>query len=112
MRDKTYSVKITPQAEIQLSEITKFLVNELNEPIIAKRLLARIEQSVLSLSTFPYRTKLLDREPWRSAGVRLMPISNFNIYLWINEENCIVHVIAVVYGRRDQLKQLLQLDLE
>ena len=112
MRDKTYSVKITPQAEIQLSEITKFLVNELNEPIIAKRLLARIEQSVLSLSTFPYRTKLLDREPWRSAGVRLMPISNFIIYLWIDEENCIVHVIAVVYGRRDQLKQLLQLDLE
>lgn len=112
MRDKTYSVKITPQAEIQLSEITKFLVNELKEPIISERLLVRIEQSVLSLSTFPYRTKLLDREPWCSAGVRLMPISNFIIYLWIDEENYIVHVIAVVYGRRNQLKQLLKLDLE
>ena len=112
MRDKTYSVKITPQAELQLSEITNFLVNELKEPIIAERLLTRIERSVLSLSAFPYRTKLFDKEPWRSAGVRLMPISNFIIYLWIDEENGIVHVIAVVYSRRDQLKQLHQLDLE
>lgn len=97
MRNKTYSVKITPQAELQLSEITNFLVNELKEPIIAERLLTRIERSVLSLSTFPYRTKLFDKEPWRSAGVRLMLISNFIIYLWIDEENGIVHVIAVVY---------------
>lgn len=41
-----------------------------------------------------------------------MPISNLIIYLWIDEENGIVHVIAVVYGRRDQLKHLLHLDFE
>lgn len=112
MRDKSYIVKITPQAESQLSVITHYLVNELKERTIAQRLLEKIEQSVLSLSTFPYRTKLLDIEPWHSRGIRSMPVSNFIVYIWIDDSRCIVHIIAIVYGKRDQLKQLLALDIE
>lgn len=112
MREKTYIVKITPQAESHLIEITNYFVNELKELITAKRILDKIERSILSLSTLPYRTKLIDSEPWRSYGIRVLSVNNFLVYLWIDEENGIVHVIAVVYSRRDQLKHLLHLDFK
>lgn len=41
-----------------------------------------------------------------------MPVKNFLIYFWIDEENSKVQVTAVIYGKRDQLKQLSQMDIE
>ena len=112
MVDKTYIVKITTQAEEQLQAIVKYIACELKVPKAALHLLDEIERSISSLSQFPQRVALTEEEPWRSAGIHKMPVKNFLVYFWIDEENRKVQVTAIIYGRRDQIKQLSQMDME
>ena len=101
-----YKVKITPQASEQMYEIFNYISNTLGEPVAAERLLDELRESTLSLGIMPKRIALIDEEPWKSHGVHKMPVKNFIVYFWINEELKEVHIIAVIYGRRDQLEQI------
>lgn len=112
MPDKTYIVKITTQAEEQLQEIVKYIASELKAPKAALRLLDEIEVSILSLSQFPQRVALTEEKPWRGTGIHKMPIKSFLIYFWIDKEKSLVQVIAIIYGKRDQLKLLSHMDME
>lgn len=112
MADRIYLVKITTQAEEQLQEITKYIASELRAPKSALRLLDEMESAISSLSQFPQRIVLTEEEPWHSYGIHKMPVKNFLIYFWIDEENGKVQVTAVIYGKRDQMKQLSQMEME
>lgn len=112
MADKTYFVKVTIQAEEQLQAIIKYIAFELNAPKAALRLLDEIESATSSLSQFPHRVALTEEEPWRSLGIHKMPVKNFLVYFWIDEENRKVQVTAIIYGSRDQIQQLSQMDME
>ncbi len=39
-------------------------------------------------------------------------VKNFLVYFWIDEEKGKVQVTAIIYGRRDQTKQLSQIEME
>ena len=39
-----------------------------------------------------------------------MIVKNFLIYFWIDEENDKVQGMAIIYNKRDQIKQLQNLD--
>jgi len=71
-----------------------------------------MESAISSLSQFPQRIALTEEEPWRSAGIHKMPVKNFFIYFWIDEENDKVQVTTDIYGKHDQVKQLSQMDME
>lgn len=104
MTDKTYFIQITTQAEEQLQAIVKYIASELNAPKAALRLIDEIESATSSLSQFPQRVALTEEEPWRSLGIHKMPVKNFLVYFWIDENNSKVQVTAVIYGMRDQTK--------
>ena len=106
-----YKVKITPQASAQMLEIFNYISGTLKEPVTAERLLDELQKSILSLNTMPKRVALTDEEPWRSYGIHKMPVKNFLVYFWVNEEQKEVHVTAVIYGRRDQIEQLKQMNI-
>ncbi len=110
--DKTYTVKITSQAEEQIQEIVHYISHELKAPEAALHLLDALENSFVSLAQFPQRVALVDEEPWRTNGIRRLPIKNFLVYFWIDEDNLRVQVTAVIYEKRDQLRQLSQMDME
>lgn len=110
--DKTYTVKITSQAEEQIQEIVHYISRELKALEAALHLLDALENSFVSLAQFPQRVALVDEEPWRTNGIRRLPIKNFLVYFWIDEDNLRVQVTAVIYGKRDQLHQLSQMDME
>jgi toxin ParE1/3/4 len=112
MADKAYAVKITAQAEEQLQEIIRYIASELKAPKAALRLLEEIESAISSLSQFPQRVALTEEEPWHSYGAHKMPVKNFLIYFWIDEESSKVQVTAVIYGKRHQIQQLSQMDME
>lgn len=109
--DKTYSVKITSQAEEQIQEIIFYITHELKAPEAALHLLDTLENSFASLANFPQRVVLVDEEPWHTKEVHRLSVKNFLVYFWIDEENMKVQVIAVIYEKRDQLYQLSQIDI-
>lgn len=106
-----YKVKITDQAELQLREILLYISNTLKEPDIAMNLFNELQKNISSLEVMPKRITLIDEEPWRSYGVHKMIVKNFLVYFWINEDLKEVNIIAVIYGKRDQLKQLEKMKL-
>ena len=110
--DKTYVVKITSQAEEQIQEIIHYITNELKAPDAALHLLDTLENSFMSLAHFPQRVALVEEEPWRNNGIHRLPVKNFLVYFWIDEDNMNVQVTAVIYEKRNQLHQLSQMDME
>lgn len=109
--DKTYIVKITSQAEEQIQEIVHYITYELKAPDAALHLLDALEDSFTSLVHFPQRVILVEEEPWCTKGIHRLSTKNFLVYFWIDEDNLKVQVIAVIYEKRDQLRQLSQMNI-
>lgn len=110
--EQDYVIKVTAQAEEQLREIAQYIATTLQEPAIARRILKRLEETMLSLSHFPNRVTLTKEEPWRSMGVRMLSAGNYLIYFWVNEDTKTVQITAIVFGKRDQSAVLNDMDME
>ena len=107
-----YVVRVTMQALEQMKEIVHYISNDLMAPDAADNLLDKIKAEITKLSSFPKKYALIDEEPWRNEGVRKIVVKNFLIYYWVDDENNRVQVTAVIYSRRDQFRQLSNMDME
>ena len=107
-----YEVKITEPAQRQLQEIVRYIAGDLQEKRTALRMLDTLEKEILSLSTLPNRVALTEEEPWHSAEIRKMPVKNYLVYFWVDEEQKKVQITAAVYGRRDQRAALQNMKYE
>lgn len=65
-------------------------------------MLDTLEQEIASLSLFPNRVPLTEEDPWHSQGIHKMSVKNYLVYFWVDESTSIVHVIGIIYARRDQ----------
>jgi toxin ParE1/3/4 len=69
-----------------------------------------MKREIASLASMPCKIPLTEEEPWRSQGVHKMPVKNFLVYFWVDENTKQVWVTAVVYGGRDQWEQLRRME--
>lgn len=110
--EKRYKVHITRFALEQIDEIKQYIVNELFAPQAAKELLLSIKETIASLEVLPLRNPFVDEEKWRKQGIHRTVVKNFLVYYWVDEEKSVVYITAVVYGKREQLRQLEEMDME
>lgn len=101
-----YKVQITKYALAQMEEIKDYIANELFAPQAAYNLFAEMKEKISSLSTMPGRNPLVDVKKWKNQGIRKALVKNFILYYWTDEEQRTVHITAVVYEKRNQLKEL------
>ena len=106
-----YEVRVTRQALEQMKEIVHYISNDLMAPDAADNLLDKMKAEITKLSSFTKKHALIDEEPWRTEGVRKIVVKNFLIYYWVDDENNRVQVTAVIYSRRDQIRQLSNMDM-
>lgn len=107
-----YTVKITDSAISQIKETVNYISASLLEPETAIKWADFLQREISGLSFMPGRYPLIDREPWKSEGIRKMTVKNFLVYYYINENDKTVWITAVVYGRRDQLNVLKDMPLK
>ena len=107
-----YEVRVTRQALEQIKEIVHYISNDLMAPDAAHNLLDKMKAEITKLSSLPKKHDFIDEEPWRTERVRKIVVKNFLIYYWVDDENNRVQVTAVIYNRRDQTKQLSNMDME
>ena len=74
-----YDVKLTTFAIGQISETIAYISKVLLVPETAKAWSDHLEKEIRSLDSMPARYPLIDREPWRSKGIRKMPKSSYMI---------------------------------
>lgn len=107
-----YKIRITRQARTHLQDIRDYIATTFLEPETAKKMVQLLRLEIQSLSDMPQRIKVIDEEPWGSYGFRKKRVKNYYVYYWINEEKKQVQIIAVIYVKRDQIKQLEKMALE
>lgn len=103
-----YSVKISAQAEEDLKRIFEYIAFDLMSLQNANAQLGRLESNILKLKEMPERFKAYDKEPWKTRGLRIMPVDNYLVFYIPDKETQTVTVIRVMYGGRDTDKQLNQ----
>ena len=81
-----YTVKITTQAQEQLKEIIHYINYSLQAPGTAMKMLDTLEKEIASLDQFPNRVPLTAEEPWHSQGIHKLPVKNYLVYFWVDEE--------------------------
>ena len=63
-------------------------------------------KAIHSLEQMPMRHMLYEEEPWRSRGLRILPVDNYIVFYLPDETYTTVSVIRIMYGGRDIDKQL------
>lgn len=101
-----YGVTTTEQAEADLRGIYKYIAFELLSPDNAVGQLERLEEHIIGLENFPEKYRVYEKEPWKSRGLRVMPVDNYLVFYIPDKANEVVTIIRVVYAGRDVDNQL------
>lgn len=101
-----FDVQISEQAERDLREIYTYIAFELLAPENAAGQIDRLEAAISQLNRMPDRYKKYSREPWRSLGLRLLPVGRFLVFYIPNIDTKVVTVLRVMYSGRDIDKEL------
>ena len=102
-----YEVMTTEQAESDLRGIYEYIAFELLSPDNAAGQLDRLEEHIIGLETFPEKFRAYEKEPWKSRGLRVMPVDNYRVFYIPDKDVGIVTVIRVMYNGRDVDNQLV-----
>lgn len=73
----SYKVEMANVVSRKIVSILKGVENYSGSLKKADKLSVRFERTILSLSEFPYRCPLVQKEPWHSKGIRRMPIKPY-----------------------------------
>lgn len=101
-----WNVYYTEDAEQDLQGIFDYISDVLLEPVTAANQINRIMDAADSLDHLPFRYRLYDKEPWRTRGLRVLPVDNYLVFYCPVESRKAVAIIRVMYGGRDTRKQL------
>lgn len=75
-----YEVELSEQADSDLRGIFEYIAFELQSPENASGQLDRLEEQILSLDIMPERYRKYENEPWKSRGLRVLPVDNYMIF--------------------------------
>jgi toxin ParE1/3/4 len=106
----SYEIIMTPDSVADLIELRDYIAGTLSAPETALKYIRTVRREIGTLSNMPERIKTVDEEPWHSRGLRRLIVKNFIVYYRIDEPTKKVYVLAVIYGKRDQLRILSEID--
>ena len=101
-----YEAEVSQQADSDLRGIFEYIAFELQSPENASGQLDRLEEQILSLDTMPERYRKYEKEPWKSRGLRILPIDNYLVFYTTNTDIKVVTILRVMYAGRDIDNQL------
>jgi toxin ParE1/3/4 len=101
MKQTNYKVIYSPVALDDLRNIYSYIAFILLVPDTAKKQVNRIRKEIRSLDLCPERNSVVEWEPWKSMGMRMVPVDNYCVYYLVDKEKMIVLVDRVFYGGRD-----------
>lgn len=101
-----YEVEISEQADSDLRRIFEYIAFELQSPENASGQLDRLEEQILSLDTLPERYRKYEKEPWKSLGLRVLPVDNYVVFYIPDSDKKVVTILRVMYAGRDIDNQL------
>uniref|UniRef100_S0DD98 Putative toxin-antitoxin system protein n=1 Tax=termite gut metagenome TaxID=433724 RepID=S0DD98_9ZZZZ len=98
------ALNISPEALVDLQEIKKYITDELDNPIAAKRITAEIIKAMRRLKTFPNSGAPLSPHVVIQTDYRFLVCGNYLVFYRYNGKTAMV--ARILHGRRDYLAVL------
>lgn len=95
-----YRVKIVLKAEEDLDDIFYYIALELNNKSAAEKMIYLFSNKILRLQEFPFSCSLVEDDLLKDKGYRKLIIDNYIVFYIVNEEDQLVIVMRVLYGRK------------
>ncbi|MDD2235281.1 MAG: type II toxin-antitoxin system RelE/ParE family toxin [Desulfitobacteriaceae bacterium] len=96
-----YKVVIEFPAQRDLQGILRYITDTLKESAAARRIYASIKEQILGLSQMPLRHSVVQDQLYAERGVRKLLVENYIAFYIVNEEKYKVHVLRILYNRRE-----------
>lgn len=96
-----WQVKYTKIASEDLDAIYRYIAEDLQVPETAAGQVKRIMSAISALDEMPLRNTLYEKEPWKSRGLRKLPVDNFMIFYFTVDSANEVVVAHIFYGGRN-----------
>lgn len=96
-----WKVVLTPEFKQKFKDIYAYIAEILLVPETAKKQVRRILDQVEKLNEMPNKFSLIEKEPWRSRGLRKLMVDNYIVFYYPNEQTKEVVVFHVFYGGRN-----------
>lgn len=98
-----YNIKFSPIAQKDLQEIQTYISVTLSNSSASKRLIAKIKDAILNLTSFPEMGTPIETDG-NASGYRYLVCKNYMIFYHIDNSN--VKIDRILYGGRDYLRIL------
>jgi len=96
-----YRVVTTQRAQADLDGIADYISGELNAPAAARNIVLAIHKAISTLSFSPQGLPRVRDDGLAAQGYRWVGIKNYMAFYTIDEQNKVVNVERILYGRRD-----------
>ncbi len=96
-----YRLEYLPAARQDMVEIVQYISKDLKNPAAAERLATELIEAAESVAPFPYANPSYTPLRPLSHEYRKLPIKNYLLLYWVNEEKKLVTAARVVYAKRD-----------
>jgi len=96
-----YTYQLTRKAENDLDSIVRYMAIELSNVKAAKDFLDKVEAVVDEIRNFPDSGVLIDNEYIEVGDIRRKQVNNYLMYYQKNEEEKVINILRIVYGKRN-----------
>ena len=97
----SYKIRITKPAQNDISQIYKYILEDLKNPQAADGRIDLINHAIQSLEENPARHALVRDDYLSSKGFRMMVVKSHLVFYIIREEIKTISIMRVLYGRRN-----------
>ncbi len=104
-----YRLILTPEAQSDIHDIVMYIAQELKAPQAALALQESFAKCIYSLAYMPKRVRTVDAARWKKAGLRRIRVKDYYIYFIVSDDELTITVLAVIYFRRNQAKQMREM---
>ncbi len=96
-----YKVLVSAAAEQDILSIVQYISVTLRESLSAERTYHAIKAIIMSLGNMPDRHGIVHEEPFAEVDVRKLFVENYTVFYIVDEDKKAVHIIRVLYNRRE-----------
>lgn len=97
-----YIIEYSSNSKPDIIEIKKYIKYNLQEPIIANNLIAKIRKTIEKLANNPELYSIIDDDFMKKQEIRKVVIDNYIVFYRIKDN--FVEIIRVIYGKRNWIK--------
>lgn len=104
--DIKYKIRLTKRARNELENIYNYISKTLIAEKVANNLMEKIENEFLILEDMPKAFRVIKKYKHIDFEYRKIVINTYIIIYHIEEENKIVYIDRIIYGKRNYLTEI------